>query len=61
MMNPKMVERNVKLMSVQASPVLKKIPIVLAIALGWDQKNASIQPARAPISHSERPPTRMTT
>ena len=54
-----MVERKVKLMSVQASPVVKKIVIVLAIALGCDQKNASIQPARAPISHSARMPTRM--
>ena len=43
-----MVERNVKLMSVQASPVVKKIPWCLAIALGCDQKKASIQPdARA--------------
>src|ERR1700730_879425 len=54
-----MVERKVKLMSIQASPVVKKIPIVLAIALGCDQKKASIQPARAPISQSESTPTRM--
>ena len=56
-----MVERKVKLMSVQASPVVKKIAMVLAIALGCDQKNASIQPARAPISHNESTPTRMPT
>ena len=55
-----MVERKVKLMSVQASPVVKKMPIVLAMALGCDQKKASIQPARAPTSHSDSPPTRMT-
>ncbi len=48
-----------KLMSVQASPVVKKIAMVLAIALGCDQKKASIQPVRAPISHSESAPTRM--
>ncbi len=56
-----MVERKVKLMSVQASPVAKNIPMVLAIALGCDQKNASIQPARAPISQSESAPTKMPT
>ena len=56
---PKMVERKVKLMSVQASPVVKKIVRVLAIALGCDQKNASIQPARAAISQSATVPTRM--
>src|SRR5712691_2908434 len=55
-----MVERKVKLMSVQASPVVKKIAMVLAIALGCDQKKASIHPARAAISHSESPPTRIT-
>src|SRR5262245_5270676 len=54
-----MVERKVKLMSVQASPVVKKVVRVLAIALGCDQKNASIQPARAAISQSETVPTRM--
>ena len=54
-----MVERKVKLMSVQASPVAKKITMVLAMALGCDQKKASIQPVRAPISHSESAPTRM--
>src|SRR5262245_5182086 len=54
-----MVERKVKLMSVQASPVVKKTISVLAIALGCDQKKASIQPARAAISHSETAPTRM--
>ena len=54
-----MVERKVKLMSVQASPVVKKIFIVSAIALGCDQKKASIQPVRAPISQSESAPTRM--
>ncbi len=54
-----MVERKVKLMSVQASPVVTKIAIVRAMALGCDQKKASIQPARAPISHSDRPPMRM--
>jgi hypothetical protein len=56
-----MVERKVKLMSVQASPVAKNNPIVWAIALGCDQKKASIQPARAPISHSESAPTRIPT
>jgi hypothetical protein len=39
---PRMVERNVKLMSVQASPVVKKVVIVWAMALGCDQKKASI-------------------
>src|SRR5260370_39241371 len=56
-----MVERKVKLMSVQASPVLKKIAIVWAIALGCDQKKASIHPVRAPISQGESAPTRMAT
>ncbi len=59
MRKPKMVERKVKLMSVQASPVVKKIFIWSAIALGCDQKKASIQPVRAPISQSESAPTRM--
>ena len=54
-----MVERKVKLMSVQASPVVKKIAIVLAIALGCDQKKASIQPARAPVSHNPIAPSKM--
>ena len=56
-----MVERKVKLMSVQASPEVKKMTSVLAMALGCDQKKASIQPAVAAISHSARPPTRMVT
>src|ERR1700720_123743 len=54
-----MVERKVKLMSVQASPAVKKIAIVFAIALGCDQKKASIQPVRAAISQSESAPMRM--
>ena len=45
---PRMVERNVKAMSVRASPVVKKIFSVLKIALGCDQKNASMTPASAP-------------
>src|SRR5262249_9599940 len=52
-------ERKVKLISVQASRVVKKIVMVRAMALGCDQKKASIQPARAPISQSERAPMRM--
>ena len=56
-----MVERNVKLMSVQASPSVKKMTSVLAIALGCDQKNASIHPVRAAISQSPMMPTRMPT
>src|SRR5437588_6609082 len=59
MRNPKIVERKVKLISVQASPLPKKSAIVLAMALGCDQKKASIQPARAPISQNEIAPTRM--
>src|SRR4030081_374210 len=54
-----MVERKVKPMSVQASPAVKKITIVLAMALGCDQKNESIQPERAPISQNAIAPTRM--
>src|SRR6516164_5303242 len=54
-----MVERNVKLMSTHASPLEKKIAMVLAMALGCDQKNLSIQPARAPISHNESAPIRI--
>ncbi len=54
-----MVERKVKLMSVQASPVVKNTVMVSAMALGCDQKKASIQPVRAPISHSESAPTRI--
>ncbi len=54
-----MVERNVKLMSVQASPVVKKMVMVWPMALGCDQKKASIQPVRAPISQSVSTPTRM--
>jgi hypothetical protein len=46
-------------MSVQASPVVKKITSVLKMALGCDQKKASIQPARAPVSHSAMTPARM--
>jgi hypothetical protein len=61
MMKPKMVERKVKLMSVQASPVVKKMLKVWAIALGCDQKKASIQPVRAAISQSEIAPTRIPT
>ena len=56
---PKMVERNVKAMSVQASPVVKKIVSVRKIALGCDQKKASIQPRVAAVSQSPIAPTRM--
>src|SRR5262245_36818876 len=56
-----MVERKVKPMSVQASPAVKKMISVLKIALGCDQKNASMKPMRAPISHKAMAPTRMPT
>ena len=59
MMKPRMVERKVKLMSVQASPSVKKIRNVFQMALGCDQKKPSIHPARAPISHNAMMPTRM--
>src|SRR3954454_4397246 len=59
MMKPRMVERKVKLISVQASPSVKKITNVRAIALGCDQKKPSTTPVRAPISHKPTMPTRM--
>src|SRR3989442_13949305 len=54
-----MVDWNVKAMSVHASPAVKKMIRVSRMALGWDQKNASTAPVRAPISHSAIAPTRM--
>ena len=46
-----MVERKVNAMSTPALPLVKKISSVSQMALGCDQKKASIQPSRAPVSH----------
>src|SRR5947209_3721979 len=59
MIKPRIVERKVKPMSVQASPVVKKIIRVLKIALGCDQKNGSIQVTVAANSQNAMAPTRM--
>jgi hypothetical protein len=61
MMKPRMVERNVKPMSVHASPSVKKTMSVFQIALGCDQKKASSQPARAATSQPPNAATRMRT
>jgi hypothetical protein len=56
---PKIVARNVKAMSVQASPSVKKIFSVLMIALGLDQKKASIIPVSAATCQNATAATRM--
>src|SRR5579863_9715679 len=59
MRNPRIVERKVKPMSVNASPVVKKIMSVCQIALGRDQKKVSTKPVSAPISQAAMIRTRM--
>ena len=49
---PKIVERKVKAMSVQASPSVTKMVKVFQIADGCDQKNALSSPVVAAISHA---------
>ena len=57
--NPKMVDRKVKLISVQASPSVKKMVSVFQIALGCDQKKPSSMPVLADTSHRPMMPIRM--
>src|SRR5580704_7272107 len=59
--NPKIVERKVKPISVQASPAVKNVIKVAKMALGFDQKKPSIQPRSAAACHSAIRPMRIPT
>src|SRR5579864_35183 len=59
--NPKIVERKVKPISVQAAPAAKNFINVSKMSLGFDQKKPSIQPWSAAACHSAIRPARMPT
>src|SRR5580698_5106500 len=59
--NPKIVERKVKPISVQASPAAKNLIKVAKMSLGFDQKKPSIQPRSAAACHSAIRPMRIPT
>src|SRR5580658_5995683 len=58
---PRIVERKVKPISVQAAPVAKNLIKVAKMSLGFDQKKPSIQPRSAAACHSAIRPMRIPT